>query len=146
MEKYAQVRELSEKEHKRLIGVTHATFSEMVSVCETNLKTTKIKVGRTPKLSIGDQLLMLLEYYREYRTFFHIAQSYGLSESNAFRTIRKLEDILIKSRKFALPGKKSLISPDTEIEEIVVDATESKIERPKKNKSGIIPARRSNII
>ncbi|MGV2828478.1 helix-turn-helix domain-containing protein [Myxosarcina sp. GI1(2024)] len=31
--------------------------------------------GGQPKLSIEDQLLMTLEYWREYRTYFHIAQS-----------------------------------------------------------------------
>ena len=146
MDKYAQIRKLSKNDHKRLTGVTHETFSEMLLICEKHQKETQIKPGRTAKLSLSDQLLMLLEYYREYRTFFHIGQSYGLSESNAYRTIRKLENILIKSGKFSLPGKKVLISPDTEIEVIIVDATESKIERPKKTKSGIIPARRSNII
>lgn len=146
MEKYAQIRELSKKAHKRLTGVTHETFSEMLLVCEKHQKESRKKAGRPPKICLSDQILMLLEYYREYRTFFHIGQSYGLNESNAYRTIRKLEDILIKSRKFSLPGKKVLISPDNEIEEIIIDATESKIERPKKNNDNTTQARRSIII
>ncbi len=32
-------------------------------------------------------LLMVLEYLREYRTYFHIGQSYGMSESNCFKII-----------------------------------------------------------
>ncbi len=146
MDKYSQISELSKKDHKRLTGVTHDTFNEMVSVCEKSQKETRIKVGRTPKLTLSDRILMLLEYYREYRTFFHIGQSYALSESNAYRTVRKLENILIKSGKFSLPGKKTLLDRDNDIEEIVVDATESKIERPKKNNAGIIRVKRSNII
>ncbi len=34
-----------------------------------------------PKLSIEDQLLATLEYLREYRTYAHIAASYGIAES-----------------------------------------------------------------
>jgi len=45
-------------------------------------------------------LLMALEYLREYRTYFHIGQSYGLSESNAYQTIKWVEDTLIKEGTF----------------------------------------------
>ncbi|WP_223844973.1 transposase family protein [Orientia tsutsugamushi] len=30
---------------------------------------------------MDEQLLMVLEYLREYRTYFHISQNYGISES-----------------------------------------------------------------
>ncbi|KJV97210.1 DDE superendonuclease family protein [Orientia tsutsugamushi str. UT76] len=33
------------------------------------------------KLNLEEQLLMDLEYLREYRTYFHIGQNYGISES-----------------------------------------------------------------
>ncbi|WP_197710996.1 helix-turn-helix domain-containing protein, partial [Acinetobacter baumannii] len=36
--------------------------------------------GRPPKLSIEDQILLGLSYWREYRTLFHVATSYGVSE------------------------------------------------------------------
>jgi hypothetical protein len=52
---------------------------------------------------------------------------------------------LIKSRHFNLPGRKALLKSDVEYEVILVDATESPIERPKKSKSGIILARGSAI-
>ncbi len=47
---------------------------------------------------------MSLEYIREYRTYFHISQSYGVSESSAYKTVKWVEDILIKHPDFALPG------------------------------------------
>jgi hypothetical protein len=34
---------------------------------------------------IEDQLLMMLEYWREYRTYFDIGQARGISESAAYR-------------------------------------------------------------
>ena len=38
MDKYAQIRELSKKDHKRLTGVNRETFSEMVLVCGKSQK------------------------------------------------------------------------------------------------------------
>ena len=46
-----------------------------------------------------DRVLMTLEYMREYRTYFHIGASYGISESSAYRNIKWIEDILIKINK-----------------------------------------------
>lgn len=75
---------------------------------------------------------MTLEYLREYRTYFHLGQSYGLSESACYRNCKWMEDVLIKSKEFSLPGKKSLLKNNAEFEVILIDATESPIERPKK--------------
>lgn len=91
--------------------------------------------GRPSKLSLEDQLLMTLEYWREYRTYFHIEQSWGVNESTADRIIRKTEDALVRARAFTLPGKKKLQKSDCQIEVVVVDVTETPIERPKKTKA-----------
>ena len=88
--------------------------------------------GKPSRLAVEDKLLMALEYLREYRTYFHLGQSYGLSESACYRNCKWIEDILIKSKVFSLPGKKTLLNSDTEFEVILIDATESPIERPKK--------------
>lgn len=105
----------------------------------------QLKPGRPSKLSLEDQVLMTLEYLREYRTYFHIAQTWGVYESTAYRIIRSVEDTLIRSRKFRLPGKKKLLEPEHEIEIVVVDVTESPIERPKKNKSNSTVEKRKDI-
>ena len=75
---------------------------------------------------------MALEYIREYRTYFHIAKGYGVSESSSYKTIKWIEDTLIKHPIFALPGRKALLKSDMEYEVILVDAAESPCERPKK--------------
>jgi hypothetical protein len=82
-------------------------------------------------------------YLREYRTYFHIAQSWGINESTAYRMIRFCEDSLMDSGVFSLPGKKKLLESDHKIELIVVDVTESPIERPKKTKSYTTVAKRN---
>ena len=78
---------------------------------------------------------MTLEYLREYRTYFHIGQSWGLDESNVYRTIKKIENILIQEKDFRLPGKKELLKENGKVKALVIDVTESPIERPKKNRN-----------
>lgn len=77
-------------------------------------------------------MLVVLEYWREYRTQFHIATSWGLSESAVCRLISLVERLLINSGSFRLPGKKQLYQNAGSWEVLTVDVTESPIERPKK--------------
>ena len=90
------------------------------------------KSGRPSKLSIEDQVLMTLEYWREYRTYFHIGVRWELDETNVLRNIRKVENILIKSGLFNVGGKKKVKELNAETELLVVDVTEHSIERQKK--------------
>lgn len=79
--------------------------------------------GRPSTLSPADQLLLALMYWREYRTEFHIGLTYGVSESTMCRTIQKIENILIRSGQFRLPGKKALHASETLIEVVLFDAS-----------------------
>ena len=88
---------------------------------------------------------MTLEYLREYRTYFHISRSYGISESACYRNIRWVEDTLIKDGTFSLPGRKALLKSDVEYEVVLIDATETPIERPKKNKNTSTQEKRRDI-
>jgi hypothetical protein len=142
---YEQIKDLQPALFKRYCGVTPETFHQMVTVVSDHLAETKIKSGRPPKLSVEDQVLLTLEYWREYRTFFHIARNWGVHESSVWRTVRRVEDILTTSKAFTLPGKKQLQTADHEIEFIVVDVAETPIERPKKSKNATIAAKRSAI-
>lgn len=76
-----------------------------------------------------DQVLVALQYWREDRTYFHIAGDWGVSESTVCRIVHKVEITLIGSGKFRLPGKKSLLMGQVP-ETIVIDVTESPIEPP----------------
>jgi hypothetical protein len=140
---YEQIKDLRPALFKRYCGVKPATFQKMVTVVSDHLSNRRVKTGRPPKLSVEDQVLMTLEYWREYRTFFHIARSWGIHESSVWRTIRRVEDILTKSKAFTLPGKKRSQLADHEIEFIVVDVAETPVERPKKSRKPITAARRS---
>lgn len=144
--KYAQIQGLEEDKFRRLTGVKRATFDKMISILNDADMTKKAKGGRKNKLCIEDQLLMALEYIREYRTYFHTSQSYGVSESSAYKTIKWIEDTLIKHPDFSLPGRKALLKGDMEYEVVLIDATETPIERPKKDKNIIIQAKRKSIL
>ncbi|MCF9047505.1 helix-turn-helix domain-containing protein [Acinetobacter nectaris] len=87
--------------------------------------------GRSPKLCLEDQVLLCLSYWREYRTLFHIATSYGVSEAIASRIVRQVEDALIRSGLFNLPKDIPEVEGiDWNI--VIIDATEVLIQRPKK--------------
>jgi hypothetical protein len=109
MGKYEELRVINSDQFKRLTGVKRETFEEMVSVLIAGQDMVYRRAGRRGALSIEDKLLMCLEYLREYRTYFHLGHSYGLSESACYRACRWVEDTLIKSKKFSLPGKKELL-------------------------------------
>lgn len=128
---YEQVKTLKPTEFKRLCGVYPDTFKDMVTVLKAE-KVWQKKTGRPSKLSTEDQLLITLEYWREYRTYFHLGNSWGINESTAYKIVRKVENILIKSGLFNLLEKKALLESNSEIEVIVVDVSEQEIERPKK--------------
>ena len=131
---YERTKHLKPAEFKRFWGVTYETFDKMVEIVRQHSQQKK-KTGRPGKISLEDQVLMTLEYWREYRTYFHIGQSWGVRESTACRIIRKIENIFSQARVFALPGKKCLQEPNSSIDIVVIDVTESPIERPKKTKT-----------
>ena len=137
--RYEEIKEWKDTDFKRLTGVQHETFNQMLMVLDRELPS----FGRPPKLSRADQLLMTLMYWREYRTQFHIAGSYGISEATVCRTINKVEEALVLSGEFSLPGKKALQPSDTIIEVVLVDVSEQPIERPKKSKNDTTAAKRS---
>jgi predicted transcriptional regulator len=105
---YDQIKDLRPAEFKRYCGVEPETFQRMVELVSNHLTKKRRKTGRPPKLSVTDQVLLTLEYWREYRTLFHLATSWGIHESNVCRIIRRVEAILTNSKAFRLPGKKKL--------------------------------------
>jgi Helix-turn-helix of DDE superfamily endonuclease len=83
-----------------------------------------------------------LQFWREYRTHHHLSLDWEVDESTVRRTIERVENALIKSGKFSLPGRKAL-RDNADFEVIVVDVAESPVERPQKNNDAITAARKS---
>ena len=141
--RYAAIKQLSCEQFRRLTGVKPKTFGAMIGILRLSEEQKHAQGGRPPILSLEDRLLMTLEYWREYRTYFHISQSYGVSEGTCWQTVRWMENTLIQSKMFSLPGKKALLKSDTAFEVILVDATETPCQRPQKNRSASIRGRRN---
>ena len=130
--KYEKIAEYSNTKFRRITGVKRATFEKMEEILRKRYAEKHRRGGRTPQLSIADLLLAALEYLREYRTYAHIAANYGIAESNVCRWIKWIEDVLIQDGTFSLPGKRGLLKKGGKYDVVLVDATESPIERPKK--------------
>jgi hypothetical protein len=129
--RFIEVCEYSVQHFLRLTGVKREVFELMVEV----VGQARRGFGRPRKLSVADQVLLALCYWREYRSQFHVASSFGVSEATACRTIREVEKILLRDKRFHLPGKKALHGGSSDLTVIVVDASEQRIERPKKTAS-----------
>jgi len=136
---YSTMQTRSAPDFKRLTGVSPETFALMREVLSLRLP----QLGRPPKLPLQDRLLMVLMYWREYRTQEHIGVTYGVCETTVGRTVKAFESVLIKDKRFHLPGKKVLRESETVFEVVLIDATECPCERPKKNRSDTTAAKRS---
>ncbi|WP_461257476.1 transposase family protein, partial [Treponema sp. R80B11-R83G3] len=130
---------------KRMFGVKTQTFMKMKEILDKEYEETHRKGGSPPKMSVEDKLYAALKYLREYRTMESIGGDYGVSKSTICESIQWVENTLTKDGTFKLPGKKALKKAGGTIEYIVIDVTESPINRPKKTKNPIIPAKRSGI-
>ncbi|AMW78936.1 transposase [Acinetobacter sp. TGL-Y2] len=127
--KYIDSKKLSDSQFKRYTGISWSTFYSMVEQLNMNIPAK----GRPPKLSLEDQVLLCLSYWREYQTLFHVATSYGVSEPTASRIVRHVEECLIQSKLFNLP-KALPEGGGIDWNVVIVDATEIPIQRPKKTK------------
>jgi hypothetical protein len=132
--KYEKMKSYGEGKFRRITGIRRRTFRKIAGILTVAQSEKRSKGGPKPKLSIEDMLLATLEYWREYRTYAHIAVGFELSESQIFRIVKWVENVLIKDGTFSLPGKKVLLEGKVEYEVIQIDATETPVERPKKGR------------
>ena len=137
-----QVRALCAPDFRRLLGVKPATFEAMLAVLVSR-EAAKKKRGRPPDLGLEQQLLLTLQFWREYRTYYHLAMEWQVGENTVCRTIKRVENALIKSGAFALPARPKAGGSDQAWEVVIVDVTEHPVERPKKSSAPATRAKRS---
>jgi hypothetical protein len=130
MSKYDYVKNLNDKDFRRLTGVKRNTFNLMLSKLEEAQSKKRQTAAHRTKVSTPDKLLLTLDYLRENRTMFHIGIDYGIQKSAVSKIIHWVENTLSKCEEFRLLGKKVLQDNAMEYEVFVVDATETPIERP----------------
>jgi len=134
MERVKKALKMPNKQFKRIIGTTKPVFLMMKNVLEIAQEKLHETGGKPPNLTVGDKLLITLQYYREYRTMESIAVDYGCAKSSVCRSINWVENTLSADGQFQLPGKRAL--QDGTLKTVAVDVTEHPIERPKKELFG----------
>jgi hypothetical protein len=108
------------------------TFEKIRSIFQKEYDALHQKGGKPPKLTVKDTLDSTLKYLREYRTMDSIAVAYGVCKGTICLSIQWVEDTLTKDGTFTLPGKKVLKRTSASIQYVLVDGTESPINRPRK--------------
>lgn len=141
--KYEIIRDYPDSDFRSVTGVTPKTFSVMLEHVRFAYAEAHRRRGRHRKLSLEEMLLMTLEYYKEYRTLECMGASYGLGKSSVGKTIGWVEKVLVDSGTFSLSGKKRLREPDCGIEVVVVDTTETPIQRPSKGQQRFYSGKKS---
>jgi hypothetical protein len=144
MERVEKVLQMADEQFKRIIGTTKPVFQAMLTVLQAAYDQLHKSGGKPPDLTIGDKLLITLQYYREYRTMEHIGIDFDTSKSTVSRSVEWVENVLTAENQFQLPGKQAL--QDDPIKVVAVDVTEHPINRPKKNRRTGIPARKNGIL
>jgi hypothetical protein len=120
--RFDSVKELKGEAFRRLTGVQGTLLKRWLR-CFLAKRKERAAGGKPNTLSVEDQLLMRLEYWREYPIFI---SGKPVGSIKAFR----------------LPGRKAVATSGRPFDVVLIDATETPIERPK-NKGATLRARRS---
>jgi len=138
---YDAVDQLNDEDFEFNTGVSRTFFQKMLVLLKKGLP----KVGKPPKLSLPDQLLLTLNYLREHNNESEIALAYGVSKNTVSRTIQKINSALMKSDEFHLPDREVFSHPvDAALDTVVVDVLKETEEVPNVKAETVQTKKRSN--
>jgi hypothetical protein len=131
MNAYEKIEKLNAQEFKLITGVTREVFEKMLTVLREEYNKDH-SGGGAPGMSVELRLTLALEYWREYRTFRHMANDHQLPKSTINDAIQWVEYRLVTREEFQLADLKERFKPGeaNDIKVIVVDVEEQPIERP----------------
>ena len=107
MNRYEKALEKSDEDYVRLTGYSKKTMEKMLEILRAAYAAKHKRRGRQSKVEVADMLMLSCKYWREYVTFFSLGNEYGVAESTAWEIVIWVENVLIKSGEFGLPGKKN---------------------------------------
>ena len=130
---FEQTLEQSDERFVRDVGISKATFQQLLDKVATYLavqreKNPMKKRGLKSTISLADQLLLTLTYLRHYPTFGKLGKEFSISESYANKIYHRMLEILV--RVLPMNSKKELLRSD--LDSVVI---EQPIERPKQQQS-----------
>ena len=132
---------------KRLFGVKYDTFEIILQKVQNHFDTHLIENpisnrGIDGEFSTANQLLLTLEYLRQYPTFLSLGFSYGISESYANKIYHHIRAIL--SELVGLKNPQKIKFKD--VEKIIIDVTVQPIECPEKEQEKSYNRYKKNIL
>ena len=89
MERVEKALKLPNAQFKRVIGTTKPVFQKMLDVLQVAYDTLHEPGGAEPDLTVGDKLLIALQYYREYRTMEQAGESSPTHKTRLCHTQRR---------------------------------------------------------
>jgi hypothetical protein len=104
--KVEDVIKMDDLQFRRVYGYTKATMLSMVEILREAHAAKHRRRGRNAKLDVADMLLLACKYWRQYITFLSLAAEFGVAESMVNDITVWVENVLIRSGRFGLPGKK----------------------------------------
>jgi len=120
-------------QYKEIFGIEKCVFDRLLRLLEAaDAFQRKSKAGRKAQLSVLDKLMITLQYWREYRTYRHIAFDYGVGKSTIGEAVIWVENAIIASGLCNLKSARELRENTSKIKIAIVDVTEQEIERPKR--------------
>jgi len=141
-----RINKMHASKYKEIFGVEKFVFDRLLRLLEVaDTFQRKSAAGRKGQLSVLDKLVITLMYWREYRTYRHIAFDYGVGKSTIGEAIIWVEDAIIASGLCNLKSARELRDNPGKIKIAIVDVTEQEIERPKRGRKIGIPERKSGI-
>lgn len=105
--RYRKALEMDDKQFIRLFGFSKRSMIVMVEILQEAYAAKHKRRGRNSKLDVEDMLLLASKYWRQYVTFLSLGNEFGVAESTAHDITVWVENVLIKSGQFVLPGKKN---------------------------------------
>ena len=98
---------MRDEQFHRLYGFSKKTMQAMADILREAYAAKHKRRGRHSKLEVADMLILACKYWREYVTFLSLANEFGVAESTAHDIVVWVENVLIKSGEYGLPGKKN---------------------------------------
>jgi hypothetical protein len=146
MNAYEKIEKLQDKDFKLITGVTRGVFYKMLETLKHKYAKEHAQGGR-PGLPVELRLTLALEYWREYRSFRHMANDHQLGKTKINNAVVWVENVLSESEEFKLKDLKEHFKPDeaSAIQVVLIDVEEQPIERPKYDQKASYSGKKNGI-